>query len=245
MNRLRCLLLLVACAACSTPATPAAPPLPKPKPAVPGPDLAALTDSTAPAALLAYGRQYPGSEVLLTTRLGKIRLKLYDDTPLHRANFLLLVRKGVFDETVFNRVVRGFAIQGGQTAEVRSIRLRRYRLPPEIRPGHFHRRGALGMARYDDEQNPGRLSSNTDFYLIQGEKYTPAQAAAATGRRLIPAQTRAYATAGGAPSLDGQYTVFGEVTEGLDVLDKIAAVPVNAQDHWPNEEVRIKAEVLR
>ncbi len=239
------LLLLAALATCSPPEKPAAPPPTKPRPVVSGPDLTALTDSAAPAALLAYGRQYPGSEVLLTTRLGKIKLKLYDDTPIHRANFLLLVRKGVFDETVFNRVVRGFAVQGGQTSERRTIRLRRYRLPPEIRPGHFHRRGVLGMARYDDEQNPGRLSSNTDFYLIQGEKYTPAQSAAAASRRLTPAQTRAYATAGGTPSLDGQYTVFGEITEGLDVLDKIAAVPVNAQDHWPNEEVHIKAEVLR
>ena len=238
-------LLLAALAACSAPEKPAPPPPPRPRPVVPGPDIGALTDSTAPAALRAYGRQYPGSEVLLHTRLGDIRLRLYDDTPLHRANFLLLVRKGVFDETVFNRVVRGFAIQGGQTAEVRSIRLRRYRLPPEIRAAHFHRRGALGMARYDDEQNPGRLSSNTDFYLIQGEKYSPAQAAAAAGRRLSPAQQRAYTEVGGTPSLDGQYTVFGEITQGLDVLDKIAAVPVNAQDHWPDEEVRIRAEVVR
>ena len=238
-------LLLAGLAACSAPEKPAVPAAPPRPAAVPGPDIGALTDSTAPAALLAYGRQYPGSEVLISTRLGNIRLHLFEDTPIHRANFLLLVRKGVFDETVFNRVVRGFAIQGGQTSERRSIRLRRYRLPPEIRPDHCHRRGALGMARYDDDQNPGRLSSNTDFYFIQGEVLTPAQARAAAGRPLTPAQTKAYATVGGAPSLDGQYTVFGEITEGLDVLDKIAAVPVNAQDHWPDKEVYIKARVVK
>ena len=96
--------------------------------AVPGPDLATLTDSTAPAALLAYGHQYPGSEVLVKTRLGNIRVKLYDDTPIHRANFLLLARKGVFDETMFNRVVKDFAVQGGQTYNARTIRLKRYQI---------------------------------------------------------------------------------------------------------------------
>ncbi len=229
-------------AACNhTPPPTAAPARP---PAVPGPDLATLTDSAAPAALLAYGRQYPGSEVLLKTRLGNIRVKLYDDTPVHRANFLLLVRKGVFDETMFNRVVKNFAVQGGQTHEARTIRLRRYRLPPEIRPGHFHRKGALGMARYDDEQNPGRLSSNTDFYFVVGEKLTPDQSRAMAGRPLTAAQARAYAAVGGVPSLDGQYTVFGEIIEGQDVVDKIANEPVES-DKWPVRDITLKAEVVK
>ncbi|QKG52737.1 peptidylprolyl isomerase [Hymenobacter sp. BRD67] len=124
-----------------------------------------LTDSTAPAALLAYGRQYPGSEVLLKTRLGNIRVRLYDDTPIHKANFLLLTRRGVFDETVFNRVVKDFAVQGGQTSGPRTIQLHRYRLPPEIRPRHFHVKGALGMARYDDAQNPGTCLPTLTFTL--------------------------------------------------------------------------------
>ncbi len=213
-------------------------------PAVPGPDIAALTDATAPAALLAYGRQYPGSEVLITTRLGKIRVRLYDDTPIHKANFLLLTRKGVFDETMFNRVVKNFAVQGGQTTGPRTIRLHRYRLPPEFRAEHFHHQGALGMARYDDEQNPGRLSSNTDFYFVVGEKLAPNQAQAMTPRRLTPAQLRAYATVGGVPSLDGQYTVFGEVIEGQDVVNKIAQVPVES-DKWPVQDILLKVEVVK
>lgn len=234
------LALLAACGSADQPAT-TAPPKPQP----PGPDIAALTDSTAPAALLAYGRQYPGSEVLFTTRLGTIRVKLYDDTPIHKANFLLLARRGVFDETVFNRVVKGFAVQGGQTSTQRTVQLRRYRLPPEVRPGHFHFRGALGMARYDDVENPQHLSSNTDFYFVVGEKFSPADARLNAGRRLTPDQVKTYATKGGVPSLDGTYTVFGEVVEGLDVVEKISQVPVNPQDKWPVQDVGMKVTVVK
>ncbi|UYZ65084.1 peptidylprolyl isomerase [Hymenobacter weizhouensis] len=211
-------------------------------PQVPGPDLTALTDSNAAALLTAYWQQHPAREVLLQTRHGNMRIRLYDDTPIHTANFLLLSRKGVFNETVFNRVVNGFAIQGG-TSDHRTIRIREYRLPPEIRPQHFHKRGAVGMARYDGKENPGKLSSNNDFYIVQGQKLTPAQAQAAAGRKLTPEQLQAYATIGGTPSLDGQYTVFGEVVEGLDVIDKIAAEPVDT-DKWPKKDVDIKVKVL-
>lgn len=236
---LAALALLAACS--SAPEQPAAAPPPKP----PGPDIAALTDSTAPAALLAYGQQYPGSEVLFETRLGNIRVKLYDDTPIHKANFLLLARRGVFNETVFNRVVKGFAVQGGETSEARTIRLRIYRLPPEIRPNHFHVKGALGMARYDDAENPQRLSSNTDFYFAVGQKLTPAQAKASASRTLTPAQLKTYATKGGVPALDGAYTVFGEVIEGLDVVEKIAQVPVDPRDKWPVRDVGMKVTVVK
>lgn len=242
MKRFVYLALLVLAACNQTPPPTAAPPARK---EVPGPDIATLTDSTAPAALLAYGRQYPGSEVLIKTRLGNIRVKLYDDTPIHKANFLLLARKGVFDETMFNRVVKNFAVQGGQTYNARTIRLKRYRLPPEIRgTTHYHKKGALGMARYDDEQNPGRLSSNTDFYLVVGEKLTPDQSQAMTRRQLTPTQTKVYATQGGVPALDGLYTVFGEVIEGQDVVDKISNQPVES-DKWPVEDIPLKVEVVK
>ncbi|MGI4739880.1 MAG: peptidylprolyl isomerase [Janthinobacterium lividum] len=234
-------LALALLAACGPSGQPAAAPPPKP----PGPDIGALTDSAAPAALLAYGQQYPGSEVLFTTRLGKFRVKLYDDTPIHKANFLLLARRGVFDETVFNRVVKGFAVQGGQTSEQRTIRLWRYRLPPEVRPNHFHVKGALGMARYSDDENPRHLSSNTDFYFALGHTFTPAEAHRSASRRLTPAQLHAYATLGGVPALDGAYTVFGEVVEGLDVVEKISQVPVNPQDKWPVQDVGMKVTVLK
>ena len=203
-----------------------------------------LSVGEGPLTVWLYGRQHPGSEVLIATRLGNIRVRLYDDTPIHRANFLLLARKGVFDETMFNRVVKDFAVQGGQTYGARTIRLKRYRLPPEISAAHFHHRGALGMARYDDEQNPGHLSSNTDFYFVVGEKLAPNQSQAMCRRKLTPAQTQAYAKTGGVPSLDGQYTVFGEVIEGQDVVDKIANQPVES-DKWPVEDIKLKVEVVK
>lgn len=240
MNRFVYLGLLLAACNQTPPAATTPPPRPKP----PGPDIATLTDSAVAPQLLAYLRQYPGSEVLFRTRLGNIRVKLYDDTPLHRANFLLLTRRGVFNETVFNRVVKGFAVQGGQSLN-RTIRLHRYRLPPEIRAAHFHFKGALGMARYDDEKNPGHLSSNTDFYFVVGEKLVPFQAKAAAGRPLTPAQLKAYATRGGVPSLDGKYTVFGEVVEGLDVVEAISKIPVDPQDKWPINDVAMQVEVVK
>jgi len=244
LHTLLCGLGLVAFAACQPQTKPAEAPAKPTAPVIPGPDLATLTDSTAPAQLLEYGRQYPASEVVVKTRLGNIRVKLYDDTPIHKANFLLLTRKGVFDETMFNRVVKGFAIQGGQTSNARTIRLRRYRLPPEFKPEHFHKKGALGMARYDDEQNPGRLSSNTDFYFVIGEKLTPDQSRTMAGRKLSPAQVKAYAEVGGTPSLDGQYTVFGEIVEGLDVAERIAQEPVDPYK-WPVKDINLKVEVVK
>ncbi|RZK37878.1 MAG: peptidylprolyl isomerase [Hymenobacter sp.] len=195
--------------------------------------------------LLAYGQQYPGSEVLFKTRFGNIRVKLYDDTPIHKANFLLLTRRGVFNETVFNRVVKGFAVQGGQTSESRTIRLQRYRLPPEVRPQHFHFKGALGMARYSDDENPQRLSSNTDFYFTLGHTFTAAAAKASASRPLTPTQFQTYATTGGVPALDGAYTVFGEVVEGLDVVEKIGQIPVSSGDKWPLQDVGMQVTVVK
>ncbi|SNC67264.1 peptidyl-prolyl cis-trans isomerase B (cyclophilin B) [Hymenobacter gelipurpurascens] len=213
-------------------------------PTIPGPDLMQLSDSggVAEREILAYGQQYPATEVIMHTRLGDMRIKLYDDTPLHKANFLLLSRKGVFDETVFHRVVKGFAIQGGNS-NFRTIRMREYHLKPEIRPAHFHKYGALAMARYDGAQNPGKLSSNNDFYIVQGQKMTAAQAKASAARPLTPEQVKVYTTVGGTPGLDGEYTVFGEVIEGFDVIDKIANEPLDPYN-WPKKDVKIKMEVV-
>lgn len=232
--------LLAGCNHAPPPATEAA--ASAARPAVPGPDPGALTDSTAPAALLAYGRQYPASGAIIRTRLGTIRVKLYDDTPIHRANFALMARKGVFDESLFNRVVKNFAVEGGRSL-ARTIKVQRYRLPPEFRPQHFHQKGALAMARYSDEQNPKKLSSNVDFYFVVGEKLPPAKAQAIAGRTLTPAQLKVYETIGGTPSLDGQYTVFGEVTEGLDVVERMTNEPADKYE-WPLKDIGMKVEIL-
>ncbi|KAA9332402.1 peptidylprolyl isomerase [Hymenobacter busanensis] len=252
MRRFSLVLLTAGCAALAAcnqqppaqdkPAAPAAPTTPD-KSGRPGPDLTTISDSNAVAVLTQYGQEHPETEVLFKTTFGNIRVRLYKDTPLHRANFLLLANKGYFDQTVFYRVVKDFVVQGGNS-DHRTIRLHKYHLPPEIRPAYFHRRGALGMARYDNEKNPQRLSSSHDFYFVQGTKLPPAQAQASAGRSLTPAQVQAYATQGGVPSLDGQYTVFGEVTEGLDVVEKIANTPVDAYK-WPLKDVEMKLEVLK
>ncbi|GAB2959462.1 hypothetical protein GCM10027048_28580 [Hymenobacter coalescens] len=209
----------------------------------PGPDLSAMRDSNAVRILTAYGQQHPQTEVLFRTSMGNVKVRLFEDTPLHRASFLLLANKGYFDETVFYRVEKGFVVQGGNS-DHRTIRLGKYHIPPEIKPGHFHRRGALGMARYDDEKNPGQLSSSHDFYFTVGQKLTPAQAQSIAGRKLTPAQLKVYATEGGAPALDGKYTVFGEVIEGMDVVDKINQVPVDPYN-WPLKDVTMKVEVVK
>lgn len=212
-------------------------------PVIPGPELAAMRDSNAVALLTAYGKEHPETQVLFHTSMGDVKVKLYEDTPLHRASFLLLTNKGYFDQTVFYRVEKGFVVQGGNS-DKREIKLGKYHIPPEFRSGHFHRRGALGMARYDDEKNPGKLSSSHDFYFTVGQKYTPQQAQSIAGRKLTPEELRTYATVGGAPALDGQYTVFGEVIEGMDVVEKINQVPVDPYN-WPEKDVTMKVEVMR
>jgi len=236
-------LLLGVAPSCNQSAPVVEQPATPPPPPVPGPDLMSLADSNIVAKLTPYLAQYPGSEVIIRTRLGDMRVRLYDDTPIHKANFLLLARKGVFDETLFNRVEQNLVIQGGRSTH-RTIQLHRYHLPPEVRAEHFHKKGALAMARYDDEQNPDQLSSSIDFYLVQGTKLAPNQSKALAGRKLTPAQVQTYDTLGGLPSLDGKYTVFGEIVEGLDVLDKIAAVPIDAYK-WPKKDVDIKMEVVQ
>lgn len=233
-------LLLPACGPTEQPAETPAAQLSAP---APGPELTSLADSNIVALLTPYLQQYPGSEVIIRTRLGDMRVRLYDDTPLHKANFLLLARKGFFDQVVFNRVEKGVVIQAGRS-ETRTMRINRYRLPAEIRRGHFHKYGALGMARYDDEQNPDRLSANKDFYIVQGTRLSAAEARARAGRPLTPEEVKAYETVGGLPSLDGKYTVFGEVTAGLEVMEKMMAEPVGT-DKWPNKDVTIKMEVVK
>lgn len=212
----------------------------------PGPELDSLNEQNMVALLTDYSRRYPGSEVVLHTTLGDIGLRLYDDTPLHRANFLLLARKKFFDEGGFYRVVQDFMIQGGDDDD-REMTLGAYKIPAERRPGHYHKRGALAMARYGDAENPTKASSNHDFYIVQGKTYSDAELddiERLNAMRFTQEQRQTYKTVGGAASLDAGYTVFGEVTSGLDVVKKIADTPVDAQK-WPKTEVLMKVEVLK
>jgi peptidyl-prolyl cis-trans isomerase B (cyclophilin B) len=169
--------------------------------------------------LTEYGKENPENEVTIETSLGNIRLKLYDDTPLHRANFIKLVKEDHFREGEFYRVINGFMIQGGDLQHQLE-----YTIPAEFSSKYFHKKGALAMARTDDN-NPGMESSSSEFYIMHGSPYDELQIdedAINLNLTLTPEQRETYLNIGGDMSLDQKYTVFGEVTDGLDVVDKIA-----------------------
>jgi peptidyl-prolyl cis-trans isomerase B (cyclophilin B) len=244
-------------------------------------------------------------QVKLETTMGDITLALYNETPLHRDNFVKLVKEGVYDSTLFHRVIKQFMIQAGDpqsktasdTAMLGSGDVG-YTVPAEFRKELFHRRGVLAAAREPDEVNPEKASSGCQFYIVTGRKFTPAQIerleismneareqaifdslcrehmkeiyklrrAGQMDRlqelqdsleaqaeeqadkepkfALSDAQKQAYTTVGGAPHLDGGYTVFGEVTEGMETVEKIEIARTNRADR-PLENIRIiKASII-
>jgi cyclophilin family peptidyl-prolyl cis-trans isomerase len=191
--------------------------------------------------LTRYGNENPETEVLIETDMGNMRLKLYEDVPLHRANFVKLIKEGQYEDADFYRVFYHFMIQGGSPDNQY-----RYRIPAEFNPKYFHKRGALSMAR-EDENNPNLESSSTEFFIVQGGRYTDYQVdeeAQSLGLSLTPEKREIYMEEGGYMSLDGQYTVFGEVTEGLEVIDKIASVKVFNEDK-PVKKIPFKISVIR
>lgn len=201
-------------------------------------------------------------EVMLETSKGNIRVKLYNDTPIHRDHFLKLVRQGFYDGLLFHRVIPDFMIQAGDSASRNApegVLLgdspEPYTLPAEIRyPTHFHRRGALAAAREGDEQNPQRASSYSQFYIVTGSIFTDDGLDVMQERldsvthntiKLTPKIKEVYRTFGGAPHLDGQYTVFGEVVEGFDVTDLIQWAGRD-ENNRPLDDIRIiKASIVK
>ncbi len=182
-----------------------------------------ITEDNAMQMLTEYGKSNPENEIIIETSLGNIRLKLYGDTPLHRSNFIKLIKDGHYDDGEFYRVVNEFMIQGGNIEHQLN-----YRIPAEFNKKYFHKKGALAMAR-TDENNPEMKSSSTEFYIMHGSRYSEWQIdddAANLNFQLTPNQRKTYLTIGGDMSLDQKYTVFGEVTEGLDIVDKIATTKV-------------------
>lgn len=248
-----------------------------------------------------------GNETLvrLETTMGNITVKLYNETPKHRDNFIKLVKEGTYDSTLFHRVIKNFMIQAGDPQSKTATDTTTlgnadvgYTLPAEFNPKFFHKKGALAAARLGDDVNPKKESSGCQFYIVTGRKFSEAQMISMenqlndarlenvfnelarkhmkeiykmrkagdndgllelqdsleTQARAIVAkepalkfsreQIAAYTTVGGAPHLDGAYTVFGEVTDGMDVVDKIQAVKTNRADR-PETDVRIlKATVI-
>ncbi len=241
--------------------------------------------------------------VKISTTLGDIKVRLYDETPLHRDNFLKLVQDKYYDGTIFHRVIKDFMIQGGdpdsrdpQPGKQYGVGGPDYTIPAEIKPELIHKRGALAAARQGDEVNPEKRSSGSQFYIVWGQVYKQGQlaqlgkqmemqavqqifnelaqqhrseimqmrrdrnqaglmelqdklVAEATQKAkekgssgLSDTQKEVYSTLGGTPFLDGQYTVFGEVTEGLDVVEKIQNTATSRGDR-PKEDIKMVVTV--
>lgn len=249
------------------------------------------------------------SIVQISTTLGSIKVKLYNETPIHRDNFLKLVREKTLDSTLFHRVISNFMIQGGDVTSKNATPEAMlgngdvgYTLPAEIKPAYFHKKGALAAARQGDNVNPQKASSGCQFYIVQGNKFAPSDLDAMENRhnmqlkqglfqqiimrpendalknrfvanqqnqnqdtlavlnkiaeeltnaeaaKLVPfkyseEQRKVYSEIGGTPHLDGEYTVFGEVIEGLDVIDKIAAVEKGSNDR-PKQDLRMFCKIV-
>jgi len=197
------------------------------------------------------------SDVLLQTSYGNIILRLSDSTPLHRDNFLKLVKTGYYDSVLFHRVIQNFMIQAGDPNSKHAAADEPlggggpgYRIPAEFRTTLFHKKGVLAAAR---DNNPEKASSGSQFYIVQGKIFTDAgldsvEIFRLNGRKIPVEQREVYKTIGGTPHLDQAYTVFGEVVAGLDVVEKIAAVPTSkgpGRDR-PLEDVRIlKAALIK
>ena len=195
------------------------------------------------------------TEVLLETTEGNIRIALYDETPQHRDNFLKLTRMHVYDSLLFHRVIKDFMIQSGDTNSKNAKPGQQlgtgdfdYTQEPEFRlPQILHRRGSVAMAREPDVVNPEMRSSACQFYIVWGKRFSSAEIEKAQERldtvthgrvKLTPEMIKVYKSVGGTPHLDGQYTVFGEVTEGLDVVERIQKADTDDFDR-PFEDIRI------
>lgn len=207
-------------------------------------------------AFLALGcsEQDSRSRVAIETEFGTLEVVLYDETPRHRDNFLKLAGEGFYDSLLFHRIIPNYMIQGGDP-DSRNARPNQvlgeggpgYLLEAEFTEGTFHKRGALAAARQGDAVNPEKKSSGSQFYIIQGKQITEQELKAIEqklGKSYAPEVREHYLQHGGAPFLDGDYTVFGEVVEGLEVIDKIAAQPTGMMNR-PRKDIRMKVRVLK
>lgn len=189
------------------------------------------------------------SLVEIQTPYGNLIVELYDDTPQHKQNFLELTRKGFYDSLLFHRVIDGFMIQGGDPESRGASSNARlgaggpgYQIPSEMQANHKHIKGALAAARQGDAVNPERKSSGSQFYIVHGGEVTRDQLSTYSQRNRIDYQEdeiEEYLKHGGTPFLDGQYTVFGRVIKGFDIIDKIAQTPTGPGDR-PVEDVTMK-----
>ena len=190
-------------------------------------------------------------KVQIQTEYGNMTVELFNTTPLHRDNFVKLVKEGFYDDLLFHRVINGFMIQGGDPESKEAPQEQNlgsggpgYRIKAEIGEKHF--KGRLAAARTGDTANPERESSGSQFYIVDGRPATTNtinQIAQRQGFTYSQQDIDIYESFGGTPNLDGQYSVFGQVVEGLDVIDKIAAVQTRPGDR-PVKDVKMKIVLL-
>jgi cyclophilin family peptidyl-prolyl cis-trans isomerase len=199
-------------------------------------------------------------DVSIMTSEGEITVRLSDSTPLHRDNFIKLVKSHYYDGVLFHRVINHFMIQSGDPDSKNAPAGKplgeggpAYTIPAEFRPTLFHKKGVIAAAREGDDVNPQKASSGSQFYIVQGKTFSDAgldsvERFRMKGRKINADQREVYKTIGGTPHLDQNYTVFGEVVKGLDVVDKIAATPTSkgADRDRPLTDIRIiKAKLVR
>lgn len=194
------------------------------------------------------------SLVELETAFGSMKIELFFHAEKHRENFLKLAQGQFYDSLLFHRVIKGFMVQGGDPQSKNAPLERRigggdngYLLDSEINTRYFHVKGALAAARQPDEVNPNKKSSGCQFYIVHGSPVTDEQLDRIErkyGFAYTSTQRRLYKALGGAPQLDMEYTVFGRVYEGLEVLDKLANSPTDAQDR-PQVNLMMKVKILR
>lgn len=212
-------------------------------------ELPKLSSENCVELLTEYGEKNRETKVWMSTPLGEVLIRLYENTPVHRANFIYMTKQKFFDETVFYRVMDTFMIQGGNSDQWETQRIKadigKYTLPSEMKEGNFHKRGALAAAR-SYTNNPNKKSSPFVFFIVQrgpiaesGMKYMEIE----EGNTYTPEIRQHYLDYGGTPGLDGEHTVFGEVISGIEVVDAIAKVETDGKN-WPKESIWIKMEVL-
>lgn len=208
-----------------------------------------LSDDNCVAFLEKYGADNPETKVRIKTNFGDIEVELFEDTPLHRANFIYLVKREYFNPTEFVRIIKGFVVQGGNSekllAEQKRFIMGKYTIPQEMMQAHPHYRGALAMSR-SYTNNPEKRSSAYDFYIVHGTVPSKTEIYEAKKRedwKYWDSVIDRYTKIGGAIHLDGEHTVFGRVTKGMKVVDEIASLPTDDAD-WPKEYVELNMELI-
>jgi cyclophilin family peptidyl-prolyl cis-trans isomerase len=196
-------------------------------------------------------------DVLIQTNKGDIVVRLSDSTPLHRDNFLKLVKQHYYDSLLFHRVMEHFMIQGGDPNSKVAKKGQplgnggpEYKIPAEFRPTLFHKRGVIAAARMGDDVNPEKVSNGSQFYIVQGRVYSDfsldsVETYRLKGRKLPLAHREVYKTLGGAPHLDQGYTIFGEVVKGMNIIDSIAATPTSKGNDRNRPLVDVRIEKMK